>query len=154
MTFDEIESLVLEWDSSLSPRMRKYLHYRSMRNFVMHFHEIKSERERAKILTILEEYVECVKVGDYSFEGVESAELAKSFVFPLSEYYKTDSKFMRVVKLENVFLFGPLVDGLLYLVGILAKLDYVPIATCFFMAYHIYLRIFKIPQGRVYGMFY
>jgi hypothetical protein len=154
MTFDEIKCIVLEWDSSLSPRMKKYIHYRTMRNFILHFDEIKSEREREKILTILEEYVEAVKANDYSFERVESAELASCVMFPIRDYYKTDCSFMSVIKLQEVFIYGIMADSVLFFTGLLAKLHYVPIATCVLLAYHIFLRIFKIPQGRVYGMFY
>jgi hypothetical protein len=37
----------------LSPRMRKYIHCRTMRNFIMHFDETKSERDHCNIIDML-----------------------------------------------------------------------------------------------------
>jgi hypothetical protein len=125
-----------------------------MRNFVLHIDEIKSARDKSKIVDILAEYVQCVKGNDYSFDRVSSAELATSYLFPLINYYQTDSKFMRVIKLQEVLILGLLVDSILFLTGLLSHFRYIPISTCILFMYYTFLMIFKIPQGRVYGMFY
>jgi hypothetical protein len=155
MTYDEIKSTVEEWQSMLPPRMRKYIHYRSMRNFMLHFNEIGSERDRAKILTILEEYVQCVQSNDYSFDRHSSPELATSYLFPLIDLYRDNStRFMRVIKLQEALMLGFLVDSILYLSHVLSGLHYIPITTVTLLSYYVFLLIFKIPSGRVYGMFY
>lgn len=154
MNYDQIKKSILEWGDMLSPRMRKYIHYRSMRNCVLHFDEIKSGRDRNKILVLLSEYVECVCSNDYSFDRNSSAELAVAYLFPLVDYYRGDSHFVRVIKPQEALIVGFLVDSLLFLTNILSSLRYIPITTMLLFLYYLYLRIFKIPKGRVYGMFY
>ena len=91
----------------------------------MHLDEIKSGRDQSNIIRLLAEYVQCVKDNDYSFDRSSSAEVL-----------------------------GFLVDSILYLAGVLSNLKYVPITTSVLLLYYIFLLIFKIPQGRAYGMFY
>ncbi len=154
MTYDAINNTVEQWQVTLSPRMRKYIHYRSMRNFVLHLDEINAERDRAKILAILEEYVQCVQSNDYSFDRYSSADLATNYLFPLVEYYRDHSNFMPVVTLQEVFMLGFLVDSILYLLHALSRVHYIPVTTCVLFLYYAFLGIFKVRKGRVYGMFY
>jgi hypothetical protein len=50
MNYEEIKDTITEWEFMLSARMKKYIHYRTMRNFVLHVEDIKNEQDRARIL--------------------------------------------------------------------------------------------------------
>ncbi|MBS1947442.1 MAG: hypothetical protein JST47_06710 [Bacteroidetes bacterium] len=154
MEFEEIKEIILSLEDMTSKRMRTYIHYKSMQNFVEHFHEIKNERAQRKIIDLISEYIEEIKAGNYDFDVHESANLAKRYVFSIAQYYKEDSSFMEMIKLQHVFLYGLLIDSLLYLGGVLSKFWYVPIATSGFLFYYLFVVIIKERKGRVYGMFY
>src|SRR6185437_7851181 len=148
LTYEQIKEAVLEWETMLCPKMRKYIHYRTMRNFVLHFHEIESEQEKDEALMILGEYVQCVKHYDFSFEGKASAQLALGYLDPLIVSYRTHSAFMPVLKLRDALVLGLVIDGVLYLLGLLAALRHIPITTISLFLYYGFLVVFKIPRGR------
>ncbi|HXB93377.1 MAG TPA: hypothetical protein VNU72_13860 [Puia sp.] len=154
LTYEEIKNVVLEWDKMLSHKNKKYIHYRTMRNFVLHFNELESEQEKEQALEILGEYVQCVRHYDFSFEGKESARLALGYLDPLIAYYRAYSGFMPVLKLRDALVLGLVVDGVLYLLHLLTALDHIPITTISLFLYYGFLAVFKIPRGRVYGLFY
>jgi len=154
MSYEKVKLAMLEWETIVPERMKTRIHYRTMRNFMLHFYEIRSERDRDKILAILEEYVQCVQQNDYNFEHGESTDLATGYLFPLVDYYREDLGFMRVVKLQEVAIGGFLVDSILYLTGVLSHVWYIPAATTLLFGYYLFLRISKVGSGKVYGMFY
>jgi hypothetical protein len=154
MENDKIEETILSWDTMLSERMKRYLHYKSMKNFVLHFEEIKNGRDRERVLRMLSDYIEEVKENDYSFEGYSSGTLAKKYLFNLAEYYRDTSHFMRNIRIQMVFLYGLLGDSLLYLGGLLRNMWYIPIVTVCLLLYYFFITLFKVPKGRVYGLFY
>jgi hypothetical protein len=154
MSYDEIRNTIVAWQQMLPSKTRKYIHYRSMRNFVWHFNEIRSERDRDKVLNLLAEYVQSVQDNDYIFDRHSSPELATRYLYPLVDYYRVNSRFMEIMKLQFVLIIGVLVDSILYFTNILSALHYIPVTTVFLLLYYAYLLIFKIPEGRVYGLFY
>jgi hypothetical protein len=154
MSIEQIKETILSWETMLSKRMKKYIHYRSMRNFILHFDDIKNSKVQEKILALLSEYIEEVKTNHYDFEAESSYHLARKYLSDLSDYFREYSNFMQVIKVQNVFLYGILGDGLLYLVGFLSKIWYIPIVTVFLLLYYLFISIFKEPQRRVYGLFY
>lgn len=154
MEIEQIKETIISWDTMLSQQMKKYIHYRSMRNFVSHYDEVKNVRAKEKICSLLSSYIEEVKANDYSFEGYSSGDLAKKYLFELAEYYREYSNFMRGIRIQMVFLFGIMGDSLLYFTGVLADIWHIPIVTVGLLMYYLFITIFKEPKGRVYGMFY
>jgi hypothetical protein len=154
MEVEQIKETIISWESMLSKRMKKYIHYRSMRNFILHFNDVTNSKAQEKILTLLSEYVEEVKANDYDFEAESSYHLARKYLGNLSDYFREYSNFMRVLRIQNVFLWGILGDSLLYLAGFLSKIWYMPVVTIFLFSYYLFISIFKAPQRRVYGIFY
>ena len=144
----------MAWDTMLSQRMKKYIHYRSMRNFVSHYDDIQSQIARETISILLSEYVKEVQENDYDFDVDSSYHLARKYLSKLSEYYREYSNFIGVLKIKSVLLWGLLGDSLLYLSGLLSHLWYIPIVTVGFFFYYLFVAIFKEPKGRVYGLYY
>jgi hypothetical protein len=146
--------IILSWNGVLTERKKKYIHYGSIRNFVLHIDEIRDEKTRQIIIDTLTDYVAEVKSNDYDFNGSSSTVLARKYLFPICHYYREDSKFMRFIKIDNVLLYGMLSDSLLYLTGILPKIYYIPIITITLLLYYFFVGLVKVPENRVYGMFY
>ena len=155
MTYNEIRDTMEGWETMLSPKTRRRLHYRTMRNFVLHANEIEREHDRYKVLDLLEEYVEWVQYNEYSFDADSSIELAEEFMFPLVEYYRAGFGFLEVITFRSL-IFGIVADSALYLNHFMSGRHYIPIpiVTAVIALYYSLLLIFYIPQGRVYGMYY
>jgi len=155
MNIDEIKEEILPLGGKLSKRMKKYMHYQSMRNFVLHFDEIKTVESRAKIADLLHEYIQEARENNYDFIGGEgSLELATKYLSPISKYYRKDSNFMRILLLKFVLAIGIIADGVLYLTGFSAAIWHIPIVTIGFLLYYLFILLIKKPKGRVYGIFY
>src|ERR1700721_1040383 len=103
MEFEEIKEIILSLEDTISERMRKYIHYKSMRNFVNHFYEIQNDRARYRIAELLSEYIEEIKAVGYDFDVYSSTDLAKKYLFNIAEYYREKPGFMRVIKIQHVF---------------------------------------------------
>ena len=152
---NEIKDIILSLENILTARMRRKIHYRSMRNFVMHFGEIKGEGARERICGLLSDYIEEVKGKNYDFSGKgESGQLARKYLWVISDYYKEDAGFIVVYSLRFVILAGILGDSLLYFTGLSAAIFHLPVVFIVLLLYYIFIGILKVPQGWVYGIFY
>jgi hypothetical protein len=154
MNINDSKKAILSLECMLSETMKKYIHYRSMRNFVLHYDEIESPPARENVNVLLSEYIEEIKASNYDFKGEASYQLARKYLFNLSGYYKEYSNFMVVMRIQVMLLYGIFGDSLLYFTKIPSRIWHIPIVTvCFFLNY-LYVIIFKAPKGRVYGIFY
>jgi len=155
MDIYEIKETVISWDGLLSERMKKYIHYRSIRNFVLHFDEIKSEKARERICSLLTDYIEEVREKDYDLSGKgESLALARKYLSTIGEYYREYSNFMSVLEIKFVLIGGILGDAILFFTGLSSEIFHLPIVTIVLLLYYFFIMIFKEPKGRVYGIFY
>ncbi|HEV2483298.1 MAG TPA: hypothetical protein VGS79_26715 [Puia sp.] len=155
MDFTEIKETILSFDDLTSERMKKYIHYRSIRNFVCHFDDIKSEMARARVCKMLSDYIEEVRAKDFDFAGKEeSLQLARKYLSPLADYYKEDANFMVVIKIKFVFIIGIIGDGILYFSGLSSAILHIPIVTIAFLLYYLFILVFKVQKGRVWAIFY
>jgi len=151
---DDIKKEILSFDEMLSETMKKNIHYRSMRNFVLHFDEIKAEKARDRVTSLLKEYIQEVRERDYDFSGDESLQLARKYLSPLTDYFKEDAKFMTILKLKFVLVIGIVADGGLYLTGLSAIIRQVPVVTIGLLLYYLFILLIKKPEGRVCGIYY
>ncbi len=154
MNIIESREAILSLDEMLSERMKKYIHYRSMRNFVLHYDEIESPLARENINVLLSEYIEEIKANDYDFESEASFQLARKYLFKLSSYYKEYSNFTVLIRMQVILLYGILGDSLLYFTKIPSRIWHIPIITICLLLYYLFVFIYKAPKGRVYGIFY
>ena len=154
MEIDEVKEVILSFDTLLSERMKKYIHYRSMRNFCLHFDEIESNVTQEKIRMLLSEYIEEVKANDYDYDGEASLQLARKYLFKISDYYREYSSFVVLMRVKVIILFGLFGDTLLYFTNIPSRILYIPVVTICLLLYFLFIYIFKASKGRVYGIFY
>src|SRR5450631_4564898 len=117
MNVDESKEIILSWDTMLSERMKKYIHYRSMKNFVIHFDEIDNKVTQEKIIDLLSSYVREIVEHNYFYDRTESYALAKGYLRRIADYYREMLGFKRKVDLPMVIIGGFMADSLLYLIG-------------------------------------
>jgi hypothetical protein len=155
MEFAEIKDTILSFEDMLSERMKKYIHYKSMRNFVLHFDEIRGAITRERIIKLLASYIEEVRAKDYDFSGKEeSLQLAGKYMPTLSGYFKDESNFMAKPSLKLILVTGVIADGALYITGLSSAIFHIPLVTIILVLYYLFIVVFKEPKGRVYGIFY
>jgi hypothetical protein len=155
MEFNEIKDIILSYDDLLSWEMKKYMHYRSIRNFVDHFDEIKGVKAQLSVCNLLSGYIEDAQMNDFDFsDRIKCRQLVRKYLWPLADYYKEDSKFMGRLSLQFVLVVGLILDGILYFTGLSSRIFYIPIVTIALLSYYLFIVIFKEPRGRVYGFRY
>ena len=155
MEFDEVAAAILSFDELLSEKWKDGIHYRSMKNFIRHFDEIKSEAAKGRICNFLSDYVEEVRAHHYDFsQRGERLMLARKYLLPIADYYKEDSKFMQIPTLKYILATGILGDGFLYITGLSTRIWHWPVVTTIQLLYYFFILIFKKPDGRVYGFSY
>jgi hypothetical protein len=143
MDIGEIKRTLESWDGVLSQKQKKYIHYRSMRNFAFHYDELPGERNKEKVAALLAAYIDEVEY-----------DLARSYLSKISDYYYDFLRFKPLLKMKFVIFFGGISDVILYFIGFLSKIWYIPIITLVLLAYYLFIVIFKEPEKRVYGLFY
>ena len=121
MDIDEIKKSVLLIEDKTSLKMRRAIHYNSIRNFTIHFDEIKSNGSRKEILNLLKSYLEVIEAQNYDVESDSSIDLARKYVFPIGDYFKDESNFVKTFHLRNVIVYGIMIDSLLLISGLLKK---------------------------------
>ena len=155
MEFAEIKNTILSFEDLLSERMKRYIHYKSMRNFVVHFDEIQGALTRGKIIKLLSSYIEDVRAKDYDFSDKEEGlQLARKYMPTLSGYFKDESNFMAKPSLKLILVTGIIADGALYITGLSSSIFHIPLVTIVLLLYYFFIVVFKEPKGRVYGIFY
>jgi hypothetical protein len=155
LTMQEIEDKIAPYRVTLPARTRKYIHYRSICNFLLHYHEIKTEHAKAKINALLSDYISEIEDNDFEYRnGGDSRVLVRKFLWNLASYYKEDCNFMEFIGFKFLVVIGVLGDGLLYFTGLNSAIHRIPIVTISLVLYHMFIVLVKAPQGRVYGLFY
>lgn len=154
MEIDEIKKSVLLIEDKTSLKMRRAIHYNSIRNFTIHFDEIKGDGSRNEILKLLKGYLEVIEAQEYDVDRESSIDLARKYIFPIGDYFKNESNFVKTFHLRYVIVYGMMIDSLLLISGLLKKISYIPIVTLGFLFYELFVIIFKEPKNRVYGLYY
>jgi hypothetical protein len=132
-----------------------YIHYRSFRNFVLHYDEIKTEHSRSKVHSLLSEYIQDVQANNYDFsERFKTGILVRKYLWNLAAFYKEDSNFMPYLGFNYLLFSGIIVNAILYFTGLNAIICRIPVVTIILLLYHLFVVVFKVPKGRVYGLFY
>jgi hypothetical protein len=154
MEIIQIRNRIDSWDEILTKKQKKYIHFRSMRNFAFYYDAIPNERTRGKILIVLSEYVQEVEDSGFDFNADNSYVLASKYLGKVSDYYKGHLGFFAHIGIGSVIIWGGIADSLLYIVGINSKLGYLPVSTILLTFYYLFVAIFKAPKKKVWGIFY
>jgi len=151
---EEIRAILYKWDSYLTTKQKHYIHFFSMRNFVIHFTEISNEKFREKIVTTMKAYIEEVEFANRNYKGVQSFELAQKYLTGISEYYKDFAGFRIFLRLKFVVIISLIGDLFLYFFSSLADVSFLPIVSIIFFTYYFYILFTYYKKNRVYGIFY
>ncbi len=154
MTIEQVIQAILSWNTLLSKKIKKNIHYYSMRNFVIHYPEIPNQNARKHISDLLTLYAEEVIANNYNFDRKSAYNLADKYLSKLSPYYMDMLNFSARLQFKYVLLAGIPADALLYITGISTQHWHFPAITIALFLYYLFITFLKEPKGYVYGIFY
>ena len=154
MTIETINDTLNAWNDSLSDKQKKNIHYKTMRNFAFHLNEVSSLEIYDRFINLFSQYISEVKNNSFNYGAVSGKALGIKYVYPMRSYYLRTLKFRPNITIGDVFLWGIIFDASLWLADYLSDFYYAPYVTTGLLIYYFYLKIFKIPYKRVYGLFY
>ena len=72
MEIEEIKKRFESWDEWLTSKQKKYIHFRSMRNFVVHYNSLPEGRIKSDVALLLNDYIEESMENQCAFKGINS----------------------------------------------------------------------------------
>jgi len=134
----------------LNVKEKKYIHYRSLKNFILHVDDIVSEDDNYKSKCILNEYLDIVENSIGNIDSVITTNLFVDYLYPLGEIYK-EVGFKRMFALKYSVIFSFIIDAA---VGfIFFKFPY-PILTIIVLVNYLIKQKKEMASSKVYSMFY
>ena len=134
----------------LNKDQRKYIHHKSLRNFILHLDELESVGYRNNIERKIDDYLDFIEQNANEIDRHYTATLFADYIFPIGEVYKK-IKFRRIAVLENWLPFGIIIDCIVS--GFLVKFP-CPILTSLILLNYFFRQRKYYKANMVYGMFY
>lgn len=132
----------------LSDRNKRNVHYKSLKNYIIHLQNLTSNRTYVEIK--IDEYLELVndEKGDITEEM--STFLLEKYIMVIGEEY-VQIGFVHITPLKYLLLFSLMGDSLSYIAFF--NFPY-PIITAFTLAYYFLYRKKWYDKNKAFGMFY
>jgi hypothetical protein len=129
---------------------RKYLHFKTVSNFIHHFDNIKNENDKRWIFKSLNDYlINCDDLKE-EINRTESNTLFESFLAKPGDYYRHELHFKMVMnKVSYFFLYSVAFIGMALIFNFYIALLIIPL-----IIYHQYRVRLKVKRRETYGVFY
>lgn len=134
----------------LNKDQRKYIHHKSLRNFIIHLNELESIGYRYNIEKKINDYLEFIEQHTNEIDRNCTAPFFADYIFPIGEVYKK-IKFRRIAVLENWLPFGIIIDCM---VSIFVLKFPSPILSSLILLNYFFRQRKYYKANKVYGMFY
>lgn len=142
-------------EKNLDNKQRNLLQINSMRNFLLFYNQLHNERDKTKVTELIDQYFERIEMFDYIINRQISNELGFSYTLKISPYYKRSFGFKYFNSSPLVpIIQGVLIDLGLTLLGVLERIEFMPIATIILFGRWLYVRIFYVSKNMVFGIRY
>src|SRR5579872_4290858 len=114
--YSEIKDALQSFDANTPDKLKRYIHYRSFKNFVTHFDEVREDKTKSYVLGLLSDYVDDVRNReDHDFSApTDWKRLAKAYLNPLSRIYTKGHGFVTSISLLWAVIIGVIGDAILY----------------------------------------
>lgn len=138
--------------AKLHKRKIKYLHLKTIDNFLFHFHHLDDEKQQV-VYNVLYNYLITRKEAE-DLDQID-AKLGKALfedqVLPVAKIYDKNVNFVPYAKTDVLFIWLIIISGLMFAFG---GPMYLYLVICVFFLVH-YFRLFKKRKDKkVYGYFY
>ena len=154
MSIQEIIKILETWDNYLTIKQKRYIHFKSLRNFAFHFNNLPNERTKEITLDYLNQYIEEVQVNDATLTSSESYHLAMNTMNKIANIYSTHLNFKSILPLRFVILFSVIGDTILYFL-LKGKLPFfIPLISIIFLTYYFWRKLRLEKKRLLFGLFY
>lgn len=93
-----------EINEHTSIQEKKYIHFKSFRNFIHYYNSTKKEKK--KITELLEQYIAMIESKDYILSKEESNDAYNTYIKPLGfQYYRKHLNFSSILSIHFIVLF-------------------------------------------------
>lgn len=136
-----------EINKHTSTEEKKYIHFKSLKNFIQHYN--LSKKEKKKITELLEEYIIMIQSKNFSLTKDESNDAYKKYIRPLGfQYYRKHLKFSSVLSIDFIILFIILPNILIWLFfhNLIVSSIFLFFSFCYLINYLI-----KYFNNKIYG---
>src|ERR1700744_4904413 len=154
LEYSEIREAIGSFDTIRPEKLKRFIHYRSFRNFVAHFDESRDDRTKSFVLGLLSDYIgEVRNKKDHDFTAPHDwKHLAKAYLNPLARIYGKKYGYSIIIPLLWTLIIGLIGDGILYILQSILSVQHVLFFTFGMLLYYCYVRFIKAPMGRVWGL--
>ena len=146
----ELDRRVSEIFNSIDPWNVRYLHTKSVRNFISHFSEIKNEIDKEWIYMTLSDYLTFCDNVDEVVDRAHSSKIYDDYIDKIAQYYRSNFGFIMVV--SNTLY--TIIYLTVFLVVFFIVNKTVSIAVPLLFLLHMYNIGRKKRKKEVYGLFY
>jgi hypothetical protein len=154
VTIQEIIKKIETWDSYLTVRQKRYIHFKSLRNFAFHFDNLPNERTKEIALDYLNQYIEEVQINNATLTSSESYHLATNIMNKIADIYSTHLNFKSILELRFVILFSLIGDTILYFL-LKGKLPFfIPLISIILLTYYFSRKLTLEKKRLLFGLFY
>ena len=146
-----MESIRYQFDliaNSLDAKHKRYIHSKSLENFIIHLNEFTISEEKELIRKLISEYLETIVKSD--IDSATGIEFYDKYISPLGGKYKKIG-FISIVPIRYLFVFSIMVDSLLYLAFF--HFPY-PLVTILVIVYFLIVQNRYYRRNKVYGIYY
>lgn len=133
----------IEWN-------HKYLHHKSVANFIFHFDNIKNGTDKEWIYTTLLNYLLICKGLNEELDRKMSNKLYYECLEKVAQYYRYHLNFIMIVNsVSYIIIFLIVLFFVTIIFNFIISLFTIPLFFCFFLHLNN-----KVKQHRTYGIFY
>lgn len=134
----------------LDEKQKRRIHYKSLRNFIIHLNELESIGYKYNIERKIDEYLELVEQNINDIDKTFIVHLFADYIVPTGEVYKKIG-FKEITQLRYSIFYTLPIDCV---VGILLLKFPYPILTVLLLINHFFRQRKYYKANMVYGMFY
>lgn len=134
----------------LSGKEKDLIYFNSIRNFLLYVDKFEDFIEQRKVIEVIEDYFLQIDENLFSFTPSQKMEILRKYITPITYYYQLRFRFKLYINLKYTLFIGLNIDVVLWIVGLLKHIYFIPIATLILLSYWAYVRIFFVSKNKFY----
>lgn len=146
----ELKSKEYEFSKLLTSKKQNLIRFKSIKNFLLYFDQLENATEKRKIISLIEQYFLQIEENTFSYQISEKRQILKEFINPIAFYCIREFHFKFYINLKSSIFIGLNIDLVLWLLGVLKNVSYIPFCTIISFLYWAYVKIFFERKNKVY----
>jgi hypothetical protein len=136
----------------IEPRNRKYIHPKSVQNFIQYFHSL-SDKSKSVVEKLLLEYCEELKLHADSLPKKMTIKVFANYLMQIGAIYEKELAFKTMMDWGFILKWGIVFDACLFFVGVSKFYFHLPLVLIVLIIRKFYY--LKIEtNNKMYGLFY